>query len=43
MDQLILEFSEWTHLGLAQEGQVLRYQQLTLTDRATGYELGLKS
>ena len=43
MDQLIHEFAEWTHLGLAPEGQVLRYQQLTITDRAKGYELGLRS
>src|SRR5207249_6043527 len=42
VDQLIYEFGEWTHLGLAQEGQVLRYQQLTITDRAKGYELGLR-
>src|SRR5436309_2400268 len=42
MDQLIHEFGEWTHLGLAQEGQALRYQQLTINDRATGYELGLR-
>src|SRR5437773_3755303 len=42
LDQLILEFAEWTHLGLAPEGIPLRYQQLTITDRAKGYELGLR-
>jgi len=43
LDQLILEFAEWTHLGLASAGIPLRYQQLTLRDRATGYELGLRA
>src|SRR5436190_17071208 len=40
MDQLIHEYGEWTHLGLASAGIPLRFQQLTLRDRATGYELG---
>src|SRR5438128_6753470 len=42
MDQLIHEFNSWCHLGLAADGIRLRYQQLTINDRAKGYELGLR-
>ena len=42
MDQVIHEFGAWCHLGLAQDGIPLRYQQLTINSRATGYEPGLQ-
>ena len=42
LDQLIHEYGEWCHLGLAPDGIALRHQQLTINDRATGYELGLR-
>ena len=43
MDQLIFEYGSWCHLGLSPDGIPLRYQQMTINDRAKGYELGLRS